>query len=358
MSQTAQPNPTGLVGIDFVEVTSPDPDALHRLLVAFGFSRTMRHASRGVDLYEQGDIAFLLRHEPSSFAARFAKAHGPSICSMGWRFVDPAKGLEAARSRGARPFLEGDLVDTEGKHVPAMVGIGESLIYLVPGEAGKAGDPRRWAKLGFAAHPEPVKVPSKGFVLIDHLTNNVEKGTMKTWSDFYKDVFGFTEIRYFDIKGVKTGLVSYALRSPDGSFCIPINEGTDKKSQINEYLEEYKGPGVQHIAFLTKDILSSLHALEGTHVETLDIDDEYYAEVFDRVPNVTEDHAELQRLKVLVDGDDEGYLLQIFTKNVIGPIFIEIIQRKNHLAFGEGNFGALFRSIERDQQKRGYLDKD
>ncbi|MEX1099284.1 MAG: hypothetical protein WEB87_02590, partial [Bacteriovoracaceae bacterium] len=152
------------------------------------------------------------------------------------------------------------------------------------------------------------------------------------------------------------GLTSYALRSPDGSFCIPINEGSDKKSQINEYLEEYKGAGVQHIAFHTSDIIKSVESVSQKGVETLDMDDQYYQEVFERVPNVTEDHKKLQELQILVDGDEEGYLLQIFTKNVIGPIFFEVIQRKNHLAFGEGNFGALFRSIERDQQKRGYLD--
>jgi 4-hydroxyphenylpyruvate dioxygenase len=225
-------------------------------------------------------------------------------------------------------------------------------LYFVDGDES----PSRWTSRGFVAHPSPVNVAEKGFLTIDHLTNNVEKGTMQKWASFYKDVFGFTEVRYFDIKGVKTALVSYALRSPDGSFCIPINEGTDKKSQINEYLEEYKGPGVQHLAFLTRDILASLRALEGSGIETLDIDSDYYRSVFDRVPNVKEDRKEIERLQVLVDGDEEGYLLQIFTKNLIGPIFVEIIQRENHLSFGEGNFGALFRSIERDQRKRGYLD--
>jgi 4-hydroxyphenylpyruvate dioxygenase len=348
-------NPTGLVGIDFVELASPDPEALHRLLLAFGFSRTMKHASRDVDLYEQNDITFLLNREERSFAGTFAKAHGPAICSMGWRFVAPAAALEVAASRGARVCREGDLVDRSGARVPAIFGIGDSLLYFVAGSP-TGGDPSRWAELGFVRHPAPVSVAPKGFLAVDHLTNNVHKGTMQTWASFYKDVFGFTEVRYFDIKGAKTGLVSYALRSPDGSFCIPINEGTDKKSQINEYLEEYRGPGVQHLAFLTDDILSSLRALEGSGIETLDIDDEYYASIFDRVPNVTEDRKEIQHLQVLVDGDEEGYLLQIFTKNLIGPIFVEIIQRKNHLSFGEGNFGALFRSIERDQQKRGYLD--
>jgi 4-hydroxyphenylpyruvate dioxygenase len=352
-----QPNPTGLTGIDFVELASPDPDALHHLLVAFGFSRTMKHARREVDLYEQNDITFLVNREPRSFGASFAKAHGPSICSMGWRFRAPETAHEVAVSRGARAASDGDLIDASGRKVPAIYGIGDSLIYFVAAPRSGRGDPGRWAALGFVAHPFALRVTPKGFLAVDHLTNNVHKGTMQTWASFYKDVFGFTEVRYFDIKGAKTGLVSYALRSPDGSFCIPINEGTEKKSQINEYLEEYQGPGVQHLAFLTDDILASLRALEGSGIETLDIDDEYYASIFDRVPNVTEDRAEIRRLQVLVDGDDEGYLLQIFTKNLIGPIFVEIIQRKNHLSFGEGNFGALFRSIERDQQKRGYLDE-
>jgi 4-hydroxyphenylpyruvate dioxygenase len=170
-------------------------------------------------------------------------------------------------------------------------------------------------------------------------------------------VFGFTQVRYFDIRGVRTGLTSFALRSPDGSFCIPINEGSDRAgdglSQIDEYLDEYGGPGIQHLAFLTDDLLGSLRRLEGSPIETLDIDDDYYATVFDRVPGVTEDRDELRRRNVLVDGDPDGYLLQIFTRNLIGPIFIEMIQRRNHRSFGEGNFGALFRSIERDQQRRG-----
>jgi 4-hydroxyphenylpyruvate dioxygenase len=201
----------------------------------------------------------------------------------------------------------------------------------------------------------PELVPDKGFLALDHLTNNVEKGTMGTWASFYKSVFGFEEVRYFDIRGAKTGLTSYALRSPCGRFCIPINEADEKKSQINEYLDEYKGPGIQHLAFITTDILASLQKLEGSSIEMLDMDDAYYAEVFGRVPGVTEDKAEIRKRNVLVDGDAEGYLLQIFTKNLVGPIFIELIQRKNHASFGEGNFGALFRSIERDQERRGVL---
>jgi 4-hydroxyphenylpyruvate dioxygenase len=329
-------NPTGLRGIAFVELAGPDPRALHDLLVAFGFSRTMRHARRAVDLYQQRDITFLLDREPTGAAASFAKQHGPSIPAMGWYVDRPREAI----ARGARP-ADGDLP------LPAIEGIGGSLIYCVGGQT--------WADLGFVPHEQPVRVPDKGFVAIDHLTNNVHAGTMKRWADFYKDVFGFTEVRYFDIRGVMTGLTSYALRSPCGTFAIPINEAAESKSQINEYLDEYKGPGIQHLAFTTDDILASLRALEGTPIRFLDIDDDYYATVFDRVQGVREDRAELARRNVLIDGDERGYLLQIFTHNLIGPIFVEIIQRAGHDSFGEGNFGALFRSIERDQMKRGYL---
>lgn len=342
---TPPSNPCGLDGIDFVELAGPDPEALHRLLIAFGFSRTMHHPARRIDLYEQHDITFLL-HRGDGGAARFAAAHGPSIPGMGWRVESATMARAAALARGADADPDGDLPG-----IPALVGIGGSRIYLI--EGFRAAD--RWTRLGFVPHPQPLVVRDKGFVAIDHLTNNVARGELGTWADFYKRVFGFTEVRYFDIRGVKTGLTSFALRSPCGRFCIPINEGTEARSQINEYLEEYKGPGIQHLAFLTHDILASLRGLEGSGIETLDIDAEYYQTVFDRVPRVTEDHAELARRQVLIDGDDDGYLLQIFTRNLIGPIFVEIIQRKNHLSFGEGNFGALFRSIERDQARRGYL---
>lgn len=343
-SDATHANPAGLDGIDFIELASPDPDRLDRLFTTFGFSRTMRHARRAIDLYEQGDIRLLLNREADGHASAFAREHGPSIPSMGWRVKDARRAQEVCVARGAE-VGRGGLTET------AITGIGGSLIHLVEG----GDDARRWERLGFLPLDNPTMVPGKGFLAIDHLTNNVEKGTMGRWADFYKTVFGFTEVRYFDIRGVKTGLTSYALRSPCGRFCIPINEADEAKSQINEYLDEYKGPGIQHLAFLTEDILASLRALDGA-VETLDIDDDYYATVFDRVPGVTEDHAEIRRRNVLVDGDEHGYLLQIFTRNLVGPIFIEIIQRKNHLSFGEGNFGALFRSIERDQAKRGVFE--
>ena len=349
--QVSQHNPVGLEGIDFVEFVSPEPEKLDALFKGFGLSKTMTHASKPIDLYQQADITFLVNREPNSFAASFSKVHGPSICSMGWRTKNAGAALTAATKNGARPRPEGDFL-VDSKPMPAIYGIGDSLIYFVD----RWSDASKWERMGFEKLAKPELVPNKGFTAIDHLTNNVEKGTMSTWANFYKSVFGFEEVRYFDIRGAKTGLTSYALRSPCGYFCIPINEADEKKSQINEYLEEYKGPGIQHLAFLTDDILGSLKKLEGTPVEMLDMDDAYYQDVFAKFPQVTEDKADIQKRNVLVDGDEKGYLLQIFTKNLIGPIFIEIIQRKNHYSFGEGNFGALFRSIERDQQKRGYLD--
>lgn len=335
-------------GIDFIEFASPEPERLDALFKAFGFSKTRRHAEKHVDLYEQGDITLLLNRASRSFARAFSELHGPSICSMGWRVHDAREALATAIQRGASLRSEGDYF-ADGRPLPAVYGIGDSLIYFVDGHRRA----NRWDRLGFLPLERPERVESKGFTAIDHLTNNVAKGTMKRWSDFYKDVFGFTEVRYFDIRGVQTGLTSYALRSPCGKFCIPINEADEAKSQINEYLEEYRGPGIQHLAFLTDDLLGSLRRLEGSPIQMLDIDAEYYATVFDRVPNVAEDHQEIQRRNVLVDGDEQGYLLQIFTRNLIGPIFIELIQRRNHASFGEGNFGALFRSIERDQARRG-----
>lgn len=347
----SQNNDLGLDGIEFVEFASPRPEELHRLFLEFGFSRTRRLHGRKVDYYTQNDIHFLLNDEPDSFARKFSQAHGPCIASMGWRVKDAKKALALALERGANVCEKVDLETRSGQRIPAIYGIGESLIYFIDDHE----NPARYEELGFEPLFKPDLVEQKGFVSIDHLTNNVHKGTMKKWAEFYKQIFGFTEVRYFDIKGAKTGLQSYALRSPCGKFCIPINEANEAKSQINEYLDEYKGPGIQHLAFLTNDMIRSLKGLSGTSIQTLDIDDEYYATIFDRVPGVTEDRKTLRDMQVLIDGDEQGYLLQIFTKNLIGPIFIEIIQRKNHLSFGEGNFGALFRSIERDQMKRGVL---
>ena len=352
MSYT-ETNPLAMDGLDFIEFAAPDPDMLHRLFQAFGLSRTMRHKERNVDLYQQNDVTFLVNREEASFAGSFKNAHGPCVSSMGWRVADGAKSLAIGVARGAKASVGGDYARLGEGKMPALVGIGESLIYLVD----DYNDPKRWEKWGFVALEKPDLVPSKGFTVVDHLTNNVYLGTMGATSEFYKTVFGFTEVKYFDIRGAQTGLTSFALRSACGKFCIPINEAKEKKSQINEYLDEYKGPGVQHIAFLSDDILGSLDAMKGTGIETLEMDEQYYQDIKKKLPQITEDWARIQGHQVLADGDENGYLLQIFTKNVIGPIFFEIIQRKNCLTFGDGNFGALFRSIEREQAKRGVFDQ-
>ena len=340
-------NPLKLRGIEFTEFCGPTGAELDQMFWQFGFSKLKKHKTKDIIYYRQNDIHFLINNEKTGFSAGFAKRHGPAICSMGWRVDDAAFAYAEALKRGARAAVGCD----KDLPYPAIYGIGDSLIYFIDrfGSKGSIYD------TDFISLDQPQVQADKGFLFVDHMTNNVHKGTMAQWSRFYKEVFGFFEVRYFDIKGVKTGLTSYALRSPDGSFCIPINENKDDRDQIAEYLREYDGPGVQHLAFGTRDILTSLDQMVGSGIQTLDIDDEYYAEVFDRVPNVKEDHARIRQHQVLVDGSEAGYLLQIFTRNLIGPIFIEIIQRENDLGFGEGNFGALFRSIEKDQERRGVI---
>jgi 4-hydroxyphenylpyruvate dioxygenase len=259
-------NYVGITGFDFIEFSSPEPDKLHALFRKLGFSRVKRHQSKKIDYYRQNDIHFLINQEPGSFAASFHKQHGPSACSTGWRVKDAKKAFEIAIQRGARPATARD------HEVPAIYGVGDSLIYFIDNYQAK----NRWDLLDFVDLEQPDLVPSKGFALVDHLTNNVYKGELEPLARFYKDVFGFEEVRYFDIRGQETGLLSYALRSPCGSFCIPINEGTEEKSQINEYLREYKGQGIQHIALLCANILDVMDKMKVEGLKTLDIDADYY----------------------------------------------------------------------------------
>lgn len=346
-------NPVGIKGFDFIEFSSAEPEKLDKLFKMLGFSKLKRHHSKKIDYYRQNDIHFFVNVEPGSFSRNFADAHGPCASSTGWRVQDPGTALKVAIERGARPAEQIDFDSKSNKApVPAIYGVGNSLIYFVDQNQSVDDRLQDW---GFVDLEQAEIVESKGFYLVDHLTNNVYKGELEPLAKFYKDVFGFEEVRYFDIKGEQTGLLSYALRSPCGSFCIPINEGTEEKSQINEYLREYKGQGIQHIALLTPNILKVMDQMQNEGLQTLDIDSDYYDKVFDRVPGVKEDRSKIQQHNLLVDGDEEGYLIQIFTHNVIGPIFFEFIQRNEHFGFGEGNFGALFRAIERDQQRRGVL---
>jgi 4-hydroxyphenylpyruvate dioxygenase len=347
MSQAT--NPLGLRGIEFTEFATPDSDFMEQAFTDFGFSKLKKFKGKDIVYYNQNDIHFLLNNEVKGFSKQFAKSHGPAICSMGWRVDDATYAFNEAVRLGAKAADE----ETKSLPYPAIFGIGDSLIYFIDKYADKGSIYTE----DFEDLETPIKIADKGFTVVDHLTNNVEYGTMQVWADFYKNIFGFYEVRYFDIDGAKSGLTSYALRSPDGSFCIPINEGKaeNKNNQIDEYLREYNGPGVQHLAFLSNDIVASLDKMEGSSIETLDIIPEYYDTIYDRVPQVTEDREKIRHHQILVDGNKDGYLLQIFTKNLFGPIFIEIIQRKNNLGFGEGNFTALFESIEREQERKGTL---
>ncbi len=342
-------NPMGTQGFEFVEYTAPDPLALRHLFETMGFPAVARHRSKNVTLHRQGDINFIINAEPNSYAQGFARQHGPSACAMAFRVADAAYAHQRALSLGAKPGPQ-----TAGPmelNIPSIEGIGGSLIYLVD----RFGE-RNIYDVDFVPVADAGRVRSAGLLLIDHLTHNVRRGNMNVWSGFYERLFGFREIRYFDIEGKKTGLLSRAMTSPCGLIRIPINESQDEKSQIEEYLSEYRGEGIQHIALATADIYRSVDVLRGQGIEFQATPDTYYAAVDERVHGHRESVAEMQRRGILIDGsDDTGILLQIFTRNVIGPIFFELIQRKGNEGFGEGNFRALFESIEQDQIRRGVL---
>ena len=343
-------NPMGTDGFEFVEYTAPDPKALAALFEQLGFKPVARHRHKNVTLYRQGDVNFIINAEPDSFAQAFAKVHGPSVCAIAFRVKDAAKAYQRALDLGAEPGP-----DTAGPmelNIPSIKGIGGSLIYLVDryGAAGTIYD------VDFDI--DDLENPGVGFADIDHLTHNVHMGRMDTWAGFYERLFNFREIKYFDIEGKLTGLKSRAMTSPCGKIRIPINESSDDKSQIAEYLDAYNGEGIQHIALSTDDIYESVTRLRDGDVSFMDTPDTYYEQLDDRLPGHGEPVPDLQRLKILMDGaptEDGGRLLQIFTDTVIGPIFFEVIQRKGDDGFGEGNFKALFESIELDQIRRGVL---
>jgi 4-hydroxyphenylpyruvate dioxygenase len=342
-------NPMGTDGFEFVEYTAPDPEVLRQVFEQMGFPAVARHRSKNVTLHRQGDIHFIINAEPESFAQQFARDHGPSACAMAFRVKDAARAYARALELGAEP---GPM--TAGPmelNIPSIRGIGGSLIYLVDRYGENTIYDVDFVRLESAGNPS-----ASGLTVIDHLTHNVHRGNMDRWAGFYERFFGFREVRYFDIEGRKTGLLSRAMTSPCGKIRIPINESQDDKSQIEEYLREYQGEGIQHIALATDDIYAAVDALRGRAVEFQDTPDTYYEGVSDRVVGHRENLAELRRRRILIDGGaDSGVLLQIFTKNVIGPIFFEIIQRKGNEGFGEGNFRALFESIELDQERRGVI---
>jgi 4-hydroxyphenylpyruvate dioxygenase len=344
-------NPMGTDGFEFVEYTAPDPALLRTLFEQLGFPVVARHRSKDVTLHTQGDINFIINAEPDSAAQAFARAHGPSVCAMAFRVKDATNAFKRAVDLGAKPFA--GRVGPMELNIPAIEGIGGSILYLVD----RYGDQTIY-DVDFKPEPRPQNVPSAGLTYIDHLTHNVHRGNMDVWAGFYQRLFNFREIRYFDIEGQKTGLFSRAMTSPCGKIRIPINESQDEKSQIEEYLHQYRGEGIQHIALGTGNIFRTVEVLRGRGVKFQDTPDTYYEGVNARVPGHGEDLAALKSHRILVDGaptQGQGTLLQIFTQNVIGPIFFEIIQRKGNEGFGEGNFKALFESIELDQIRRGVL---
>ena len=354
IATTDDVNPMGTDGFEFVEYTAPDPAQLGALFESMGFARVAKHRSKDVSLYRQGDVNFIVNAEKESFAQGFARVHGPSVCAIALRVKNAGAAYKRALSLGAWG-VEGKVGPME-LNIPAIKGIGDSLLYLVDryGERGSIYDVDFEYLPGVDRNPKGV-----GLTYIDHLTHNVHRGRMDEWADFYERLFNFREIRYFDIEGKLTGLKSRALTSPCGQIRIPINESSDDKSQIEEYLRAYNGEGIQHIALGTDDIFASVEAMRGDGVQFMDTPDTYYELLPKRMPDLTaEEVARLARNRILTDGaptPEGGRLLQIFTGTVIGPIFFELIQRKGDQGFGEGNFRALFESIELDQIRRGVL---
>jgi len=360
-------NPMGTAGFEFIEYAAPDPVAMGKVFEQLGFKAIAKHRHKNVLLYRQSSINFIVNAEPDSFAQRFARLHGPSICAIAFRVQDAAGAYQRALDHGAWGF------DTRSGpmelNIPAIKGIGDSLIYLVDrwhgkgGRSGGIGDISIYdvdfEPLGRDSAEADSAWPGVGLSYVDHLTHNVHRGRMKEWSEFYERLFNFREIRYFDIEGKATGVKSKAMTSPCGQIRIPINEeGNDQHGQIQEYLDEYRGEGIQHIALGSTDIYRTVETLRKAGAAFLDTPDTYYELVDKRLPNHGEDVPRLQKNAILLDGaptEDGGLLLQIFTKTLIGPIFFEIIQRKGDDGFGEGNFKALFESIELDQMRRGVV---
>jgi 4-hydroxyphenylpyruvate dioxygenase len=352
-------NPMQTDGFEFVEYTAPDSKLLGKLFEQMGFAPVAKHRSKDVVLYRQGGVNFIVNHEPDSFAQSFARVHGASACAFAIRVKDAASAYKRALELGAKPY-NGPIGVME-LNIPAIKGIGDSLLYLVDRYQGNGNNVSIY-DIDFVPLPGAYQQPAgDGLVEIDHLTHNVYEGRMDTWAQFYEKLFNFREIRYFDIKGKKTGLTSRALTSPCGKIRIPINEPSDNKSQIAEYLDAYNGEGIQHIALSTRNIYDTVESMRMRGVRFLDTPDSYFDLIDKRVPGHGEDVARLKKNRILIDGEgidkesNEDKLLQIFTETVIGPIFFEVIQRKGNDGFGEGNFKALFEAIELDQERRGVL---
>jgi 4-hydroxyphenylpyruvate dioxygenase len=350
-------NPLGLDGFEFVEFSAPEKGVLEPVFAAMGFTHVADHRSKDVQLWRQGGINLIANYEPRSPAAYFAREHGPSACGMGWRVRDAAAAYAEAIARGAEPVeLATGVMELR---LPAFRGIGGSLVYLVD----RYGDALSIYDIDFVWRPGVDRTPAgAGFTVIDHLTHNVYGGRMAHWAAFYETIAGFREIRYFDIKGEYTGLTSRAMTAPDGKIRIPLNEeGKAGGGQIEEFLRAYNGEGIQHIAFACDDLLAAWDRLRALGARFMSAPPATYYEMLDeRLPGHGEPVAELQARGILLDGStdagDPRLLLQIFSEAAIGPVFFEFIQRKRDEGFGEGNFKALFESMERDQLRRGALN--
>ncbi len=354
-SSISDENPAGTDGFEFVEFAHPNPAELEALFERMGYTEVARHKHKDISLYRQGEINYLLNREPGSHAAQFVEAHGPCAPSMAWRVVDAAHALNRAVELGATEYTgSGKSIDA-----PAVFGIGDSLLYFIEADQSDTSCYDKDFQWVGERDPKPEGV---GFYYIDHLTHNVQRGNMDTWYRFYAETFNFKEIRFFDIEGKVTGLFSRALTSPCGKIRIPINESADEHSQIEEYLNEYRGEGIQHIAVGSNDLYDAADAIALRGLEFMPgPPDTYYQQSTHRVANHEEPIERMKKHGILIDGEgvvDGGttrILLQIFSKTVIGPIFFEFIQRKGDDGFGEGNFKALFESIEADQIDRGVL---
>lgn len=349
-------NPLGLDGFEFIEFSAPEKGLLEPVFERMGFTRIARHRSKDVDLWRQGEINLIANYEPKSPAAYFAAEHGPSACGMAFRVKNARVAYDEAIARGAEP-VETRTGPMELR-LPAIRGIGGAMIYLVD----RYGDALSIYDIDFDYLPGVDRNPAgAGFKIIDHLTHNVYGGRMAHWGSFYERVFNFREIRYFDIKGEYTGLTSRAMTAPDGKIRIPLNEeGKAGGGQIEEYLRAYNGEGIQHIAFSCDDLPACWDRLKALGTPFAPPPPKaYYDMLEERLPGHGEPVDELQARGILLDGSTEDgdprLLLQIFSQTMIGPVFFEFIQRKKDEGFGEGNFTALFKSIERDQIERGAL---
>jgi 4-hydroxyphenylpyruvate dioxygenase len=352
-------NPMGLNGFEFVEFAAPEPGLLEPVFEVLGFTEVAKHRSKNVTLWRQGGINFILNAEPKSYAAYFAEEHGPSACGMAFRVADSHKAYKLALEKGAQP-VEIPTGPMELR-LPAIKGIGGAPLYLIDRyEDGKSIYDIDFEFIeGVDRHPEGC-----GFTAIDHLTHNVYRGRMGYWAKFYEHLFNFREIRYFDIKGEYTGLFSKAMTAPDGKIRIPLNEEASKGTgQIEEFLMAYNGEGIQHIALICDDLLVCWDRLKAKGVPFMTPPPATYYEMLEeRLPGHGEPVSELQKRGILLDGSteqgDPRLLLQIFSETLVGPLFFEFIQRKKDEGFGEGNFTALFESMERDQLRRGVIAAD